>query len=200
MVDKPTNFTYIPRICIDLVFTSNPSIVDNIYIASHFCGTHSPVCFDIKYKTFKQYAYKRTVRDYRNAGFEIINNGMDSIDWDSAAFNSTNINDTYNDFLHTVHQVLDRHIPEKVITVMPKDKLFMNKHMRLKVRQRNRIHKTAKSKNCLNRWGRFRQIRNEIISMLINANEQYKLITNTRQMVENYKLLHYLTHTNLYLH
>lgn len=86
--------------------------------------------------------------------------------------------------MYTVHQVLDRHIPEKVVTVMPKDKLFIN----IKVRQRNRIHKTAKSKNCLNRWSRFRQIRNEIISMVRNAKEQYKLITNTRQMVENYKI------------
>lgn len=96
LVDKPTNFTSIPRTCtcIDLVFKSNPSIVDNIYVASPFCSTRSPACFNIKYKTFKQYAYKRTVRDYSNAGFEIINNRIDSIDRDSAVFNSTNINVT----------------------------------------------------------------------------------------------------------
>ena len=47
-------------------------------------------------------------------------------------FNSTNIHEIYDNFLHTYNKILDGHIPRKVITFRPRDKLFMKKSIRVK--------------------------------------------------------------------
>lgn len=99
MVNEPTNFTTFPGTCIDLVFINNPSIVDKVYVASPFCSTHSPVSFDVKYKTFKQYAYKRTVRNYNCTNFKDVECDLNTIDWDTEVFNTENINEIYDNFL-----------------------------------------------------------------------------------------------------
>ena len=83
LVDEATNFTSTPGTCIDLIFTNNASLVDKVYVASPFCSTHSPISFDIKYKTLKQYAFKRTVRNYHDVDFQIINNDMNNVSWNS---------------------------------------------------------------------------------------------------------------------
>ena len=48
LVVVPTNVISIPDTSIALVFTGNPSKVDNIYVASPISSAHSTVCFYIK--------------------------------------------------------------------------------------------------------------------------------------------------------
>ena len=98
LVDEATNFTSTPGTCIDLIFTNNANLVDKVYVASPFCSTHSPVSFDVKYKTFKQYAFKRTVRNYHDVDFQIINNDMNNANWNSSVFNSNNTHEIYDIF------------------------------------------------------------------------------------------------------
>lgn len=50
----------------------------------------------------------------------------------------------------------------------------MNKSIRLKLRKRNHIHRKAKLTNCPNHWRHYRELRNEIISMVRNAKEFHK--------------------------
>ena len=120
LVEEATNFTSSPGTCIALIFTNNASLVDKVYVASPFCITHKPISFDVKYRTFKQYAFKRTVRNYRDVDFQIINNVI----WKSSVFNSTNIHEIHDNFFSHHNKILDTHIPRKVITVRHRDKLF----------------------------------------------------------------------------
>ena len=78
------------------------------------------ISFDVKYRSFKQYAFKRTVRNYRDVDFQIINNVI----WKSSVFNSTNIHEIYDNFFSHHNKILDTHIPRKVIAVRHRDKLF----------------------------------------------------------------------------
>ena len=174
LVNEPTNFTSTPGTCIDLIFTNNDSIVDKVSVTTPICSTHSPVSFDITYNTFKQYAYKRTIRNYNYANYADISNDINITDWDSTVFNSENINEVYDNFLQTYNNIIDKHIPKKVITIRPRDKPFMNNNIRLKMRQRNRIHKKAKHTDCPDHWQRFKELRNEVISLVRKAKEQYK--------------------------
>ena len=96
-MDEATNFTSSPGTCI---FTNNASLVDKVYVASPFYSTHKPIGFDVKNRTFKQYAIKRTVRNYRDVDFQIINNDMNNVIWKSSVFNSTNVLEIYDNFLH----------------------------------------------------------------------------------------------------
>ncbi|VDI37460.1 Hypothetical predicted protein [Mytilus galloprovincialis] len=50
--------------------------------------------------------------------------------------------------------------------VRPNDKPFMNNLIRNKIRHRNRIHHKAKTSNNPDHWKKFKEIRNEIISLV----------------------------------
>lgn len=167
---------------IDLVFTNNPTIVDKVYVASPFCSTHSPVNFDVKYKTFKQYAYKRTVRNYNCTNFKDVECDLNTVDWDTGVFIREN-NEIYDNFSQIYNKILDKHIPTKVITIRPRDKPFMNKSILLKMRKRNRIHTKAKLTNCPNHWQHYRELNNEVISEMFknttNKNSHPKYLTKT---------------------
>jgi len=101
-----------------------------------------------------------------------MNNTLLDVDWvnlssnqDSNTFNSTItdlIMDQVNDF-----------IPVKVITVRSNDKPWMNNNIRLKMTQRNRIHRKAKSTNSPHFWNRFRILRNEAIDLIREAKSTF---------------------------
>ena len=77
-------------------------------------------------------------------------------------------------FVKTFESTVNRYIPTKTITVRPNDKPFMNNLIRNKIRHRNRIHHKAKTSNNPDHWKKFREIRNEIISLVRKAKEDYK--------------------------
>ena len=50
----------------------------------------------------------------------------------------------------------------------------MNNKIRNKIRQRNRIHYKVKTTNNPDHWKNFREIRNEVIELVIKAKDEYK--------------------------
>ncbi|VDH94373.1 Hypothetical predicted protein, partial [Mytilus galloprovincialis] len=77
-------------------------------------------------------------------------------------------------FVRTFESTVNRYIPTKTITVRPNDKPFMINLIRNKIRHRNRIHHKAKTSNNPDHWKKFREICNEIISLVRKAKEDYK--------------------------
>ena len=63
---------------------------------------------------------------------------------------------------------------KRTIRVRPNDKPFMNNKIRNKIRQRNRIHYKAETTNNPDHWKNFREIRNEVIDLVIKAKDEYK--------------------------
>ena len=45
--------------CIDLILTNNTNLVIKNDVKPPFCSTHSVISVEIKFYTFKQYAFKR---------------------------------------------------------------------------------------------------------------------------------------------
>ncbi|CAG2239657.1 unnamed protein product [Mytilus edulis] len=129
---------------------------------------------EISFKTFKQHSFKRQIRDFKRADYEGLKNQLNDTDWDDVVFNSNNINDVYMNFVKTFESTVNRYIPTKTITVRPNDKPFMNNLIRNKIRHRNRIHHKAKTSNNPDHWKKFREIRNEIISLVRKAKDDYK--------------------------
>lgn len=72
---------------------------------------------------------------------------MLQINWDKEVFISENINEIYSNFVSTLNNCIDKHIPKKTITVRPRDKVFMNGTIRQLMRKRNRTHYKAKITN-----------------------------------------------------
>ena len=46
----------------------------------------------------------------------------------------------YSKFMNILNHTLDKHIPIKVVTIGPLDKVFMNSTIRMLMRKRNTVH------------------------------------------------------------
>ncbi|CAG2208763.1 unnamed protein product [Mytilus edulis] len=161
VVWEPTNFTTQTGTCIDLCVTNRKNLIKSVTVLTPICSSHSPVSVEISFKTFKQHSFKRQIRDFKRADYEGLKNQLNDTDWDDVVFNSNNINDVYMNFVRTFE-------------IRPNDKPFMNNLIRNKIRHRNRIHHKAKTSNNPDHWKKFREIRNEIISLVRKAKEDYK--------------------------
>ena len=102
-----------------------------------------------------------------------MNDELNIIDWNTIFHNKT-INDNYSNFLSTINRVCDKHIPSKVVVIRPDDKPFLNSSIRKAIRKRDRIHYKAKSTNRPEHWLRYRQTRNDVISLVRLAKDEYK--------------------------
>ncbi|CAG2189611.1 unnamed protein product [Mytilus edulis] len=174
VVWESTNFTTQTGTCIDLCVTNRKNLIKSVTVLTPICSSHSPVSVEISFKTFKQHSFKRQIRDFKRADYEGLKNQLNDTDWDDVVFNSNNINDVYMNFVKTFESTVNRYIPTKTITVRPNDKPFMNNLIRNKIRHRNRIHHKAKTSNNPDHWKKFREIRNEIISLVRKAKDDYK--------------------------
>ncbi|CAG2235036.1 unnamed protein product [Mytilus edulis] len=174
VVWESTNFTTQTGTCIDLCVTNRKNLIKSVTVLTPICSSHSPVSVEISFKTFKQHSFKRQIRDFKRADYEGLKNQLNDTDWDDVVFNSNNINDVYMNFVRTFESTVNRYIPTKTITVRPNDKPFMNNLIRNKIRHRNRIHHKAKTSNNPDHWKKFREIRNEIISLVRKAKDDYK--------------------------
>lgn len=75
--------------------------------------------------------------------------------------------------MSTLNNCSDKNIPQKTITVRPRDKVFMNGAMRQLMRKRNRTHFKAKITSNSQHWHSYRQLRNRIIDVLRKARKNY---------------------------
>lgn len=69
---------------------------------------------EVKYFTHTEYAYKRTVRQYKQCNYEEFNAELRSINGATCVFAADNILDeVYTKFTHILNNTLDNHIPKK---------------------------------------------------------------------------------------
>ena len=108
------------------------------------------------------------------ADYEAINSELNLVDWDEMLLSNANINEIYSNFTSIIEEISKKHIPTKTVTIRPSDKPFMNNEIRLKMRQRNRVHKKAKSTNSITHLEKFRKLRNEVISLIRKSKENYR--------------------------
>jgi hypothetical protein len=73
-------------------------------------------------------------------------------------FQSDNINEMYSNFTNILDNHIDLHVPQKTVTIRPKDKPFMNNTIRRCMRQRNRMHYKAKHTKNPQHWQNYRDL------------------------------------------
>ena len=173
LVNCPTNFTTTEGTCIDLLITSDPSLVDSTFVTPPFCSTHSVVGLDLTFNIHKHYAYKREITLYNEANYTHLNSELDKINWDNEVFSTTDMDEIYSKSMDVLTTTINKHIPKKVVTIRPRDKVFMNRAIRILMRQRNRIHhKAVRTQNPLH-WAKYRLLRNKVIDEIRNSRDNY---------------------------
>ena len=113
LVNCSTNFTTTEGPCIDLLITSDPSLVDSTFVTP-FCSTHSVVGLDLTCNIHKHYAYKRETTLYNEANYTHLNSELDKINWDNEVFSTTHMDELYSKFMDVLTTAINKHIPKKL--------------------------------------------------------------------------------------
>ena len=131
----------------------------------HSVSDHKATYVCVKTNLNLNCAYKRKVWLYKNADFDRLNSLITNTDWETLIMRTDNVHNATVNFSHTFFSHIRESIPEKLITIRPKDKPWFDSALRKEIGLRNRLRKIAmKSNNALD-MQKFKKSRNKVNNM-----------------------------------
>ena len=116
---------------------------------------------------------------FGTADFVTCNEIISSFDWKSVLSEQNTIDKNCENFTNTFLRIIGEYVPQKVVTIRPKDKVWFNSDLRREIRKRNRLHKIArKTKSQFDR-DKYKKQRNHVNNMKKYAKEQFYLNANS---------------------
>lgn len=109
----------------------------------------------------------------KNADFDRLNSLITNTDWETLIMGTDNVHNATVNFSHAFFSHIRESIPEKLITIRPKDKPWFDSGLRIEISLRNRLRKIAmKSNNALD-MQKFKKSRNKVNNMKKYAINNY---------------------------
>ena len=199
LIDEPTHFTEHSSSIIDLILVTKPENVIYSGVSSPFINDliryHCPIVVVLKHRKIKQTSFKRHIWLYDKGDYSKFRNKLSQINWDEMLA-SQNIDQCACEFAKEIIKAAKESIPNKVVTIRPLEPQWINGYVKRQIKQRKRLFRKAKRTNNESIWQKFRQKRNEVVSIIRNAKKQFHdkltndLITNSTSPKQWYKLTH----------
>ena len=158
---------------IDPILISNRGILRDSYVLPNFCSDHCPSVIEINFTVPREKCYIKQIWDFENTNYNVVNQRLQDIDWESKLNNENDvniINERVNDELSKVMNIC---INKKIVRIRPRDKPWISKEIKCKIRKRNRLHRKAKTRNLASDWENYRKLRNDVIDMIRDAKKNY---------------------------
>ena len=142
LIDKPTHILPGSSSCIDLIFTSSDTLIaeSGILPSLHPSCHHQIVYAKFNFKIPLPPAYKRRIWDFSRADSALINRAMGEIDW-VRAFEGLDLDQRVSFLTDCVNNTFLNLVPNKVITVRPKDALWMTPEIKRLLAEKAKIYK-----------------------------------------------------------
>ena len=122
---------------------------------------------------------KKNVWDYSRLDAPRLTNELMTINWDDILRNDIDV--ATEQFSSAILSAANNAIPRKVISIRSWDKPWMNSDIKRLIRKRDRLFKTARSKEKKSKnsndikaaWDRWKHCRNEVTNLLRHSKSQY---------------------------
>ena len=126
-IDKPTHFTNNSSSCVDLIFTSNPSmLVDSGIEKSLSSSCHHDIIYGkISFRVPLPPAHFRTVWDYKNSDAVSIQRAIENFNW-QYAFKRKTINEKLQVFSEGLMNILSNFVAHKLLKFNYKQPPWIN--------------------------------------------------------------------------
>ena len=175
-IHDPTRITERTSTCLDQIITNIPNFVHSTSVLPPVADNdHCTVTAHLLFRHKKNSSFERFIWLYAKADFDEFRETLDAVNWDPC-FDTDDINEMSKLWTSTFLNIARRCIPNRTITVRQDDAPWYSCSLRAKKRKVERIHKKAKDCKTSNKtyfWHYFRQLRNEYISDLRAAEENY---------------------------
>ena len=173
-VDEPTRITPTTATILDQFLSNIPHFVHDISVLPPVSSNdHCTISARLKFRTFKQQAYERTIWLYNKANFDAFREALKSTNWD-LCFENEDIDIVCQTWTDIFLSIAKRFIPNKIVTIRPDDSPWYNSYLRRLKRKLDRIHcKAKKSQNNPAVWAQYKELRNEYTREIKHAEQNY---------------------------
>ena len=142
LINQPTHITKDYFTCIELIFTSNPNLINSsgvemsLFEKCHHNIAHGKIDFKISIPP----PYMREVWDYKNASAESTQLSISSIDWDFLFWRKS-INKKVDILNECLTNIFHNFVPNKVIKCDYRQPLWMTDSKKNKLKERAKLTK-----------------------------------------------------------
>ena len=170
LVDSPTRITQTSSTLIDLVLASDNLCCTRKGIIELFCSDHCGIHVSTNFMKINQHSFKRKIWLYYNADFDLYRESLEVCDWNLAELT---VDEYVNKITSNIMQSAEVSIPNKMLTIRPRDPPWMNNTIRRAIREKNKYHRSAKRINTNDAWIRYRVSRNKVTDLVRNSKTDY---------------------------
>ena len=145
LVTEPTHFTSHSANLLDLIITDAPGYTIDVgtlppICTSHHCVTYCAVSISVDVG----HSYNKDIWLYDEADWVGLNAALEMSNLFENVHSFTDINHILHHWMDNFRKLLETYIPHKTITVHPKDKPWINSHIKQCIRNRDRLFKRYK--------------------------------------------------------
>ena len=175
LVNEATHFRNTPT-CIDLIFTNQP----NFFVDVGTLPSPVPTCHhNIIHGTLNCSVptpppYQRKLWKYGKANITLIKDELKAIDW-IEEFNQKNVNEMTERFNSLFLSTMEKHIPNKIITINEKDAPWLSNTLKNKIKRKHKIFKKWKDTNNNNHMIKYKQLQSDINRLTKEAKKKYNI-------------------------
>ena len=180
LVMSPTRITETSETLIDIALVSENLSCSDRGIIEPFCSDHCGIHISTSFMKLNNHCYKRKVWKYEDANFDLYREKLGDFDWDCE---DLTIDESAAKLTQNILQSADVSIPNKIVTIRPRDPPWMHNGIRRAIRDKNKKHKIAKSVKTYETWARYRHARNIVTELVRDAKTNFfkKLATSLHQ-------------------
>ena len=155
-------------------FVSNcPNLINDIEVHPPLAtNDHCTISLRLRLKMYKPETYLRHIWLYNKADFNGFNLAIQRYDWDTC-FQGDHVDEVLKKWTASFLSLAHEFIPNKTVTIRPKDVPWFTSELRNLKKQKDRLHKIAKRSNSPIAWLNFRTIRNTYVGKLREAENKY---------------------------
>ena len=162
-ITEATRVTPTTQTLLDPVMSNHRSLVSKSGVIQPFASDHHGTYAVLQFEIERVKAFKKTVWQYSNGDYPGLRSAVQQTDW-SVYMQGDDIEESTKEITEKLLSLCKQFIPQKEVTVRPRDPPWLTNSIRKKIRKRNRLHKKAKKSNAIHHWEDFRRCRNEVIT------------------------------------
>ncbi|MEW8546207.1 MAG: reverse transcriptase family protein, partial [Candidatus Thiodiazotropha sp.] len=176
VIEEPTHYTEHSASLIDLALVSNPSSIIYSDVTSPFVPDliryHCPIILILEFRKPSKTTFKRHIWLYDKGDYNKYRRLLNETDWNQV-LSTPDLNETVSKVTDVIIESAKAAIPNKIVTIRPKEPKWINCYIKRQIRQRKRLFKTAKRLNNATTWTKFRQKRNAVTALIRDAKHKY---------------------------
>ncbi|CAB3992224.1 Hypothetical predicted protein [Paramuricea clavata] len=172
LIKEPTRVTLQSSSLIDVILTSNTSLVVESGVEETHISDHFLVYSILKLKLPKKLPDYMVIRSFKNYSSEAFKNDLEQLIWQENPIDQ-GVNQRLDIFNQKFLSVLDMHAPIKTVKIKRRLCPFVDQEIVQLMKKRNALHKLARQTLQALDWDRYRSCRNQIKRKLRESERKF---------------------------